>query len=387
MFQNNIAVLLVDDETTALRLMEERINKIENVQVVASVTDGLAAKEYLLEHPVDVVVTDICMPFMDGLELTRFVRQLDPGCKSVIISGYGEFEYARQAMQNGVREYLLKPVRARQLNEAMEKMSLEVQKKRNAWLIQPAGSNESLEKQIIKSLHHGASSDGWLLPLGELMPEGGTVVQLEQKGDIPTEKEKISGIYRNVLADGLPGNLVLRLGYQQNRFWFLILPTQTPYRRQMHGMPDYLQRVLQVPAEWSVVGEIESSAELVDIFQTGGSADKQKAVIAACEYMKTHLMDPLTRDYVAEKVFLTPCYFSSLFKKETGKGFNEYLTELRISQAKKLLAMNLPIREVGNSVGFRDSRYFSDVFRKATGYLPSQYRNALLKGEVSLEES
>ena len=123
------------------------------------------------------------------------------------------------------------------------------------------------------------------------------------------------------------------------------------------------------------------------LFHEEKGADKQKAVFAACEYMKSHLMDPLTRDFVAKKVFLTPCYFSSLFKMETGKGFNEYLTELRIMQAKKLLAKNLPIREVGYAVGFRDSRYFSDVFRKATGYLPSQYRNALLKGEEKLEES
>lgn len=387
MFHKNIAVLLADDETTALRLMEERINKIENVQVVACVTDGLAAKEYLLAHQVDAVITDICMPIMDGLELTEFVRQLDPGCQSVIISGYGEFEYARRAMQNGVREYLLKPVRARQLHEAMEKVASEIQKKRNAWLIQLAGSYDSLEKRIIKSLHHGAPTEGWTLPLGERMGDGGTVVLLEHKGDITMEKEKISGIYRNVLADGLPGNLVLRLGYQQNRFWFLLIPAQTPHRRGISGMPDYLQRVLRTPVEWSVVGEVTSPEELMALFHAEKGADKQKAVLAACEYMKSHLMDPLTRDFVAEKVFLTPCYFSSMFKKATGKGFNEYLTELRIAQAKKLLAKNLPIREVGYAVGFRDSRYFSDVFRKATGYLPSQYRNALLKGEVTLEES
>ena len=58
-----------------------------------------------------------------------------------------------------------------------------------------------------------------------------------------------------------------------------------------------------------------------------------------------------------------------------------------MEQAKKRLTQNISIREVGEAVGFRDSRYFSDVFCKKTGYLPSQFRSALLRGEVSVEES
>lgn len=387
MFQKNLSILLADDEAVALRLVEERLNEMENVQVVASVTNGIAAKKYLLEHKVDMVVTDIRMPFMDGLELVQFIRQFDPGCQTAIISGYGEFEYARQAMQCGVREYLLKPVRFKQLKELIDRAYPEVLARRDSLMKQLAGNHEALEKKISLSLQQGTPAETWTAQLAAMMSNRGTVVMLEQKHDCSPEKEKLSKVYRNILADALPGQIVLRLGYQQSKFCFLLLPTQAEYHRQIRSMPEYLARILEVPVEWKLVGEVSTPQELSALAGLMGEVDKKAVIFAACDYINEHLKEPLTRELVAEKVYLTPCYFSTLFKKVTGKGFNEYLIELRMEQAKKLLTQNLSIREVGEAVGFRDSRYFSDVFCKKTGYLPSQYRSALLRGQVSVEES
>ena len=382
-----MSILLADDEAVALRLVEERLNEMDNVQVVACVTNGIEAKKYLLEHKVDMVITDIRMPFMDGLELVRFIRQFDQGCQIAIISGYGEFEYARQAMHCGVREYLLKPVRFRQLSELIDRAYQEVRTRRDGLIKQLVGNRETLEKQIHLSLQQGASAATWLPQLAEMMYNCGTVVMLEQKYNCSLEKEKLSKIYRNILTDGLPGQTVLSLGYQQSKFWYLLLPTHEEHHRYTKSVPEYLDRVLEMPVEWSIVGEVNAPQDLFSLSGLMEDADKNDAIFAACDFMRGHLKEPLTRELVAEKVYLTPAYFSSLFKKVTGKGFNEYLTELRMEQAKKLLAQNLSIREVGEAVGFRDARYFSDVFHKKTGYLPSQYRNALLRGEVKVEES
>ena len=386
MFRKSLSILLADDEAVALRLVEERLNEMDHV-VVASVTNGIAVKKYLLEHKVDMVITDIRMPFMDGLELAAFIQQFDPGCQTAIISGYGEFEYARQAMQYGVREYLLKPVRFRQLSELIDRAHIEAQTRRNQLMKQLVGNHEALEKQISLSLQQGEPAQAWLLQLAEMMHDRATVVMLEQKCDCGFEKEKLSKVYRNILADGLPGQIVLCLGYQQSKFWFLLLSTQAAYHRQTGSMPEYLTRILKLPVEWKIVGEVAAPQELLTLVGLMGENDKKEAIFAACDYIREHMKEPLTRELVAEKVYLTPSYFSTLFKKVTGKGFNEYLTELRMEQAKKLLTQNISIREVGEAVGFRDSRYFSDVFCKKTGYLPSQFRSALLRGEVSVEES
>ena len=76
--------------------------------------NGRAACDLLKRQDVDLLFTDIKMPFMDGLELAAHARELRPQIETVIFSGYGEFEYARQAMRSGVEYYVLKPVDPRE---------------------------------------------------------------------------------------------------------------------------------------------------------------------------------------------------------------------------------------------------------------------------------
>lgn len=73
-------------------------------------------------HPVDIVLTDILMPYMDGMELSHFLHDNYPDIVIVIFSGFGEFEYAKKAIQYDVSEYMLKPVTAMELRAVIEKM-------------------------------------------------------------------------------------------------------------------------------------------------------------------------------------------------------------------------------------------------------------------------
>ena len=84
------------------------------------------------EHPVDIVLTDICMPYMDGMELSKFLHEKYPDIFIVIFSGFGEFEYAQKAIQYGVSEYLLKPVTAMELREVIGRVKEKIDEKRGA---------------------------------------------------------------------------------------------------------------------------------------------------------------------------------------------------------------------------------------------------------------
>ncbi|NHN30331.1 helix-turn-helix transcriptional regulator [Paenibacillus agricola] len=84
-----------------------------------------------------------------------------------------------------------------------------------------------------------------------------------------------------------------------------------------------------------------------------------------------------TLDSLAQKVFMTPSYLSMLFKSNTGKTFIEQLTEIRIDKAKQLLKnTHLKNYEVAESIGYQDSRYFSQIFKKKVGLSPSDYRES-----------
>ena len=93
--------------------------------VVAEAADGQDGYEKILEHRPDVVITDICMPFMDGIEMIKKASE-QVRFKSILLTSYADFEYARRAIDARVCEYLLKPVDEEQLAEIMKKLGEEI---------------------------------------------------------------------------------------------------------------------------------------------------------------------------------------------------------------------------------------------------------------------
>ena len=120
-------ILLVDDEILVRDAIKENIDwKSMDCQLVGDCENGKQAADFVKSHPVDIVLTDILMPYMDGMELSHFLHDNYPEIVIVILSGFGEFEYAKKAIQYNVSEYMLKPVTAMELREVIGKMKEKV---------------------------------------------------------------------------------------------------------------------------------------------------------------------------------------------------------------------------------------------------------------------
>jgi len=106
------------------------------------------------------------------------------------------------------------------------------------------------------------------------------------------------------------------------------------------------------------------------------------AVISAEKYIRIHYKDRLTLDIVAEAVYITPTYLSTLFSKSLGTSFVSYVNQVRIEQAQKLL-LNPKVdpNTIAEQVGFGDAKYLCQVFKRVTGITPTQYRNQMLAHE------
>ncbi len=132
------SILIADDE----RIEREGIKlllKHYNYQFdIKEAVNGKAALEYLQSNKVDVLLTDVKMPFMDGLALITEARKLYPELKTVIFSGHSEFEYARTAMKLGVYDYILKPVDPSDFCRTMDKIlvEMEAEKEKEEFLIE-----------------------------------------------------------------------------------------------------------------------------------------------------------------------------------------------------------------------------------------------------------
>ena len=149
-------ILLVDDEILVRDAIKENIDwKSIDCELVGDCENGKQAAEFVQEHPVDIVLTDILMPYMDGMELSHFLHDNYPDIVIVIFSGFGEFEYAKKAIQYGVSEYLLTPVTAMELTGVIEKMKQKVdqQRREKSKMDKLAQNSEKYRKneQIIRS--------------------------------------------------------------------------------------------------------------------------------------------------------------------------------------------------------------------------------------------
>lgn len=124
-------LLLVDDEALIREGVGENVPWGElGYELAASCENGRQAWDYICTHPVDVVMTDICMPFMDGMELSSLIRRDFPHIKVLLLSGYDEFEYAKSAIKYGVEEYILKPVTSCELGDILIELGKKLDRER-----------------------------------------------------------------------------------------------------------------------------------------------------------------------------------------------------------------------------------------------------------------
>ena len=128
-----LKLLLADDEELSVRMLKNLINwQNYGIQIVGSANSGLEAWElYLRERP-DIILTDIRMPGMDGLELTRKIKEVDSSAEIILISAYADFEYARRAIALGGANYLLKPVDEMELEKALKQITEKIDSKKAA---------------------------------------------------------------------------------------------------------------------------------------------------------------------------------------------------------------------------------------------------------------
>lgn len=125
---STLKVVVAEDEELILNHIVKNIQQVGlGFSVVGTAQNGKQALELIEEHSPDLVLTDIRMPVIDGLEVLKNIALGYPYIKTIIISGYSEFEYAKQAIKYGVKDYLLKPLEVEELREALFKVKISLQ--------------------------------------------------------------------------------------------------------------------------------------------------------------------------------------------------------------------------------------------------------------------
>lgn len=158
-------VFLVDDEPIVLEGIRTKLEWEKNGFIFAGeATDGEIALSMIHEIKPDIVITDIKMPFMDGLQLSAEIKKLIPWIKIIILSGHDEFEYAKKAISIGVEDYLLKPFTFEEVLQSLLKVSahIDVEKKQLSDISKMKEELKSTEqiikKDFLNNLLHGSEN-------------------------------------------------------------------------------------------------------------------------------------------------------------------------------------------------------------------------------------
>ncbi len=160
-------VLLVDDEYNVMNVIQQRIPWAEiGLCQPRYAANGIEALEKCEEEKPDIVLTDIKMPYMDGLELARQLKMNDPNIHIIILSGFDEFEYAKEAVSLNAEAYLLKPIDAKHLTEIFRKIKNELDEE-----IHARQNHEMLESYYYQSLPLFRENFFVTLTQGQILPE------------------------------------------------------------------------------------------------------------------------------------------------------------------------------------------------------------------------
>ena len=146
------SIMIVEDEYLVRQGISSLVNYEQfGMQVIAQAENGIEAWQKFQENPADILLTDINMPQMNGLELAKLVREKAPKCHIVFLTGYDDFDYARTAIKLGADDYLLKPFSKTDVEEMLAKVQTKLDKERKKAQIQnlvDQGQRSEMEEAI-----------------------------------------------------------------------------------------------------------------------------------------------------------------------------------------------------------------------------------------------
>lgn len=506
-------VLLVDDEESVLKNLTNAVDwPVYGIENVLTACDGVDAVRKIGNTHVDLIITDINMPNMDGLQLVKYVRDTYPQTRCILLTSYSDFSYAKQAIALGVENYLLKPFKPDEMDSTIRKAIGNIQSRKRIlqtvfldnllyrWVKEDISFDELTERARHSGINLYFANYCVLLfksaeakPLENIL--SGFIASVDGQNDtyhfIDHEGHHVlilagHSLQQNRIADILYtlidansqistlhvsiGNVVenyktVPISYQSALDTLLIKPhtkgiqinvaNQSIYRDlgnvQLNTIVEFLKSATnyEVEKESAVLffscfpnvssyklkdinrfvdilaarvattlnasGEIanedlETIMNSVYHFEVQPSEEEILAwfvgLLSICQALSRlhkQQLSPIVlktmryifdnyASYISIKDFcqsnnINPSYLGLLFKKETGIYFNDYITQIRISQAISLLNnSNLKIADICKCCGFSNPSYFVVCFKKQVGISPAKYKQLHMNQAPPLEQ-
>lgn len=389
-------IVLVDDENIVINSLKKYIStQLSGYEIIGTFSNGADALAFLESNPADIIISDILMPQMDGLELAQQVSQLMPGAVMIILSGFSDFQYAQQAIRYNVFTYLLKPLDYRELDSVLRHAAATAVNRKATLRTHLFADDQAV--QFFCDLLFGTISsaqelrrryDSLGLPFS-LEQTSGYLLKLSFDCSAERVMSNISGIMQTLSRSMESGNLFF-VRHAERDLFFIALKCGAHPLGKAAQISKMVEQDHHFPCEVEIYRKFSCLKEFVcnentftpDDHKQNPNAQLVKKAIA---YIESHYSEDISRESVATLLYLSPSHFSSLFKQETGRTFKEFLTNVRMQAAMELLSTQMSINEIAQQVGYLNRNRFIVNFKEFTSYTPTEYRKQVLsmKGEYS----
>ena len=404
-----LKILIVDDEQVVRVYLQSIVNWEQyDCQVVTTCENGMEALEVMAQQPIDLILTDLEMPKMNGLQLIEEIRSRGYQTKVIVLSNHSDYDLSREVMKLGALDYYVKTnVKEADIISMIELVSEQVKKQ----LLQ----KHALEEE--KRLKIDNFKIGRKIFLTTVLT-----------GDVYYNELQLSQ-YVKMYHLFEPRLSLYRLRFQQpielRQFLYVDAIIAAEFQKYDHDVVHLTQeKILVALYERTIVEEqvlmdhwlrivkniktylraelqaskqllIDSTEKLISctkLFQNDVPSDVSSVIAAEqlshyrpeiqsiLNYIHEHYDERITLQDLSAFACLNEAYLSRLFKMETKKTINSYINELRIYKAKELLkSPNIMVKEVAQLVGIKDQLYFNRVFKKFCGENPTDYQDRVKK--------
>ncbi|NLI21950.1 MAG: response regulator [Clostridiales bacterium] len=396
-------VFLVDDEPLICKGLRETVEWDSlSLEISGEAHNGLEAMEMIAATHPHILITDIRMPGMDGISLIRAIREQDLNIRIIILSGFSDYQFLKEAIRLGVDGYLLKPIDTDELISNLKNLvdTIEKEQLRSLRLYQglellrantlnrlvtgEIGHSELDEKAALLNL--SLDAEHYLCALYAPAPENedtdacadpGKAMEMQRACQPLTEGKGISFIdSRNHLVFLFYGGSESEVAAHANA----VLAHVQTQARESAGTAGVTRAGPMVHARDDIAKSYAAISEGCDREKTileGDPLDSRwKCVVSrTVDYVAAHYHEALSLKQIACDCGINTSYLGQVFRKAMGDSFTNYVNGYRIQKARELLAgTNLKVYEVSERVGFTDYHYFLKIFKKVTGSVPTDTR-------------
>lgn len=394
-----LKVLIADDEPKIRRGLAEALPWEEmGMEICGSAPNGECAIQEVCAKQPDICLIDICMPLLNGLDLIQKIYEEHPDTICIIITGYDEFEYARQAVRMGVFDYILKPVNEEQLKDIIDRAKAVITERRNKNvhmrqaekmlkehlpLLRERVLNQILmgaldAEEIREALSFHEISFSGDLCLWRITPSGTDDLFIQKDWDRQLWQFVLRNISEEVL--GHYGTVYTFFDAFDRLLLFLDMKDEN----QMYAADAELKAVVndcmktQLQTRVARAGGPESMFLIYQGWEEEDRKHLSGLVLQARKFLEENFSDSdVSAQQTAEWCGVSPAYLSRLFRAEMGTTLIDYLTKIRMQRALVLLEQtDLRIYEVAEKVGYKSQHYFCAAFKKILDVSPTDYRQS-----------